>query len=208
MRRVIVATGPAWTPIDGARRITNFSTGETGTRLAEALLSGGADVLCLRGDGATFPAPAGVECRSFSTNDSLMEIFRNEAPGADAIFLPAALCDFEIERGEETMQKIPSHTPSLVLHLRPALKVLPQLRELFPQAFLAGWKYELDGLREDALEQGRRQIERADTNLCVVNGAAYGAGFGILGREGDVVHCADKEMLIRKLTQHFFRRLR
>jgi hypothetical protein len=33
-------------------------------------------------------------------------------------------------------------------------------------------------------EKGRRQIEENSTDLCVVNGAAYGPGFGILTPEG------------------------
>jgi phosphopantothenoylcysteine synthetase/decarboxylase len=34
--KIVITAGPAWTPIDGMRRVTNASTGRLGTILAEA----------------------------------------------------------------------------------------------------------------------------------------------------------------------------
>ena len=45
MSRVIVTCGPSFEPIDQVRRITNFSTGELGILLANALTSAGHDEL-------------------------------------------------------------------------------------------------------------------------------------------------------------------
>jgi phosphopantothenate---cysteine ligase (CTP) len=180
----LVTCGPAYEPIDEVRCITNHSTGELGAMLSEALAAAGFAVICLRGNMATHPAPAGVQIVPFGTNGSLIEILEGIEPPA-AIFHAAALCDFTVARDAGAAGKIRSDTPELRLVLKPAAKVLPLLRPLFPDALLVGWKYEVDGTRQDAVERGRHQIAKCNTNACVVNGPAYGAGLGVL--ENDAV---------------------
>jgi phosphopantothenoylcysteine decarboxylase/phosphopantothenate--cysteine ligase len=88
-KRIIVTCGPSFEPIDNVRRITNFSTGELGVRLAENLSGEGFDVLCFKGSGATWPAPNELcAVDSFDTNDDLLRLLRGAATGHDvgAIF--------------------------------------------------------------------------------------------------------------------------
>ena len=66
------------------------------------------------------------------------------------------------------------------MHLRPAPKVIRQLRALYPNARITGWKYELEGTNEDALARARLQLETCQTDACVLNGAAFGDGFAYL----------------------------
>ena len=62
--KVIVTAGPSYEPIDQVRRLTNFSTGELGLRLADALAQAGCEVWCLRGVSAVYPGPsAGAHLR-------------------------------------------------------------------------------------------------------------------------------------------------
>ena len=200
----VVTCGPASAPIDSVRRITNFATGEIGSILCQALLKAGWDVICLRGEGSTFPAPEGVDVRMFSTNDSLAALFQSLAAAPNAIFHAAALCDFQvadIEGGAE-MKKIPTRDGALTLHLEPAPKILPCLRVWFPGAFIVGWKYELDGDRFAALAKGAAQIRECRTHACVVNGAAYGEGFGILLPNETLTEVADKRGLAAVLVNY------
>ncbi len=200
----VVTCGPASAPIDSVRRITNFATGEIGAILSQALLKAGWDVICLRGVGSTFPAPAGVDVRVFSTNDSLAALFQNLPAAPDAIFHAAALCDFQVAsiEGVAGMKKIPTRDGALTLHLEPAPKILPCLRAWFPTSFIVGWKYELDGDRSAALAKGATQIRECRTNACVVNGAAYGEGFGILFPDGTLTEVADKRGLAAALGDY------
>lgn len=195
----IVTCGPAYEPIDGVRRITNHSTGELGTLLAEALAAAGFEVLCLRGEMASYPAPKGVEVIGFSTNDSLRAELEKITESPAAIFHAAALGDFVLAgiEGAEITGKIHSSTPELKLTLRPASKLLPDLRDLFPESVIIGWKYEMDGTRTDALARGHKQIATARTDACVVNGVAYGKGFGFLqaGISGEEPNFPDKAAL-------------
>lgn len=200
----VVTCGPASAPIDSVRRITNFATGEIGAILSQALLKAGWDVICLRGEGSTFPAPAGIDVRVFSTNDSLAALFQSLPAAPNAIFHAAALCDFQVAsiEGGSGMKKIPTRDGSLTLHLEPAPKILPRLREWFPQAFIVGWKYELDGDRPAALARGAAQIRECRTDACVVNGAAYGEGFGILLSDGALTEVADKRGVATSLLDY------
>jgi len=137
--------------------------------------------------------PSCVEVIPFSNNRSVEELFRGLSFPPDAVFHAAALGDFVVSGVDGgSGKKLESRSGEILLRLSPAPKVLPVLRDLFPDSYLVGWKYELDGGREQALMRGRRQIEEARTDACVVNGAAFGAGFGLLGKAGNLVEYGDK----------------
>ncbi len=202
-RLAVITCGPAHAPIDSVRRITNFATGEIGTILSQELAARGFEIVCFRGEGSTAPAPEGVEVRGFTTNESLAHGIRELHRAPDVIFQAAALCDFEVADigGVEIKNKFTSRIDQLVLTLRPAPKILPTLRESFPFAKIVGWKYELDGSQTDALACGYRQLAECRTDACVVNGSAYGEGFGVvLAGAGGIVHSPDKKSLARTLA--------
>jgi phosphopantothenoylcysteine synthetase/decarboxylase len=213
MPSALVTCGPAHEPIDEVRRLTNHSTGELGTLLAEALSVSGFEVVCLRAETATYPAPRSARVLTFSTNASMSVILEKLTIQPDAVFHAAALCDFLIQRiaPDKAARKIAS-TAEIHLILQPAGKILPRLRPTFPEALIVGWKYELDGSRQDAIQRARTQINISRTNACVLNGSAYGAGFGFLTDESqDVRHLADKtslcEFLVEWTLQHLTRSL-
>ena len=189
--KIIVTCGPSYEPIDEVRRITNFSTGELGTRLARSLARAGHDVTCFKGVAATttFCAePARVV--TFTTNDDLAgqleTLPRRDEIGA--VFHAAALADFKIEWARDGQRKISSRAGAVTLTLVPSSKVIRELRELFPTAKLVGWKYEIDGTRADALAKAGRQLAENHTDVCVINGVAYGRGFGACAAGQPPVH--------------------
>ena len=200
--RCVITAGPTYEPLDNVRRLTNFATGEIGSLLAGALAARGFDAICFRGEGSTFPAPAGTDVRPFSTNASLADGLRALARQPVAIFHAAALCDFVVAGigGTAAAHKLTSRGEEVRLILKPAQKVLPLLRGWFPRAFIVGWKYELDGSRDEAVARGAQQIREAQTNACVVNGAAFGEGFGLLLPDGSLLPVPDKTALADQLA--------
>ncbi len=176
--RVLISCGPAYEPIDAVRRLTNHSTGELGKVLAEALSSHGFDVRCFCGDGATYRSSS-VPVETFGTNASLQKLLEREAGNAEVVLHVAALCDFGIANSQPNI-KLPSSEAQPPLILQPLPKVISHLRSLFPCAVIVGWKYEVNGTRADALKAGFNQIEKNSITACVVNGPAYGPGFGLL----------------------------
>ncbi len=201
--KVIVTCGPAFEPVDEVRRLTNFSTGELGLLLSAELSRAGHEVVCLKGEGAVSHADAGgAKVVPFTTNTSLLERL-HEFSGQDvgAVFHAAALCDYEVkgvhasDGTRMSARKIPTFFGELVVTLRPARKLLPALRGLFPAARIVGWKYELNGNHAAAETKAREQIVTNGTDACVVNGAAWGPGFGFVEPSREVVKLADKPAL-------------
>ena len=207
----LITTGPASAPIDDVRRITNFATGEIGALLAEALAAHGFEPLLFRARGATHTAvPRGALLHEFITNHDLTrqleELATTRAPDIRAVFHAAALSDYAVAavRGPDGSlagtRKIPGDLPQIHLVLEPAAKILPRLRGWFPRAWIVGWKYELEGHREDAVELARAQIAQKRTDATILNGAAYGPGFGLLEDDQSPVHFATKRELAQFLA--------
>lgn len=207
----VITTGPAAAPIDDVRHITNFATGEIGALLAEALAAQGFEPLLFRARGATHTnVPRGALLHEFTTNHDLArqleELSETRAPDIRAVFHAAALSDYAVTavRGPDGSlagtHKIPGDLPQIHLVLEPAAKVLPRLRGWFPRAWIVGWKYELEGTREDAIEIARTQIAQKRTDATILNGAAYGPGFGLLEDDQSPVHFATKREVAQFLA--------
>ena len=202
--RVVVTCGPSYEPIDEVRRITNHSTGQLGFCLSNRLARAGWEVLCLKGVGALHAdLERGVERLPFSTNDHLLERLTAipQREEITAVFHAAALCDFKVGHSLDAdgrpveSAKISSRAGEITLVLTPATKLIGHMRGLFPKAALIGWKYELNGDRADVVEKGIRQLTENHTDLCVLNGRAFGRGFGILEGQEVVAELRDKETL-------------
>lgn len=209
--RCLVTAGPTWEPVDGARRLTNLSTGRLGGELANALAMAGHEVVLFLSESATWRAPlAAMTVRPFTTTASLLQALEGEASDVPlAVFQVAAVSDFSVgSRARrvgpntwvpETAGKPSTAGGSLWLELVPTPKILPRLRDWFPCAHLVGWKYEVDGDRETAIQRGREQILSARTDACVVNGPAWGRGFCRLDRGGGHMEVDSSAALIRTL---------
>jgi len=177
--------------------------------LANHLAKAGCDVVCFRGVGATSQERvAGAKLVPFGTNQHLQSALE-ELPNREkiaAVFHAAALCDYRVKSvltsagAQVAAMKIPSRAGDLVLGLEPTSKVILGLRDLFPASRIVGWKYELVGSRADVLAAAIRQLAESRTDACVMNGAAYGGGFGFLEPKTKPVHFADKAAICVHLT--------
>ena len=208
--KIIVTTGPSYEPIDEVRRITNFSTGELGVLLSNALAVDGHEIFCFKGVSATHPGPldSRVHHLPFTTNDDLLGQITGLAAKHEigALLHVAALADYKVksvsdERGlRQDASKIESRSGALTIELEPASKVITALRSLLPTARLIGWKYELNGTRADALAKAWKQLRENGTDACVVNGRAYGTGFGYCTPPDHIAELADKPALVKFIT--------
>ena len=208
----IVTAGPTHEPLDTVRRLTNFSTGKLGVELANYLTARGHEVTLFVGEQATHPGERqATHIRTFSTTASLRAglLVLKDRP-VDAVFHAAAVSDFTFgtvwqrsaagELSGITAGKIPTRAGGLLVELLPTPKLILELRGWFPQARLAGWKYEVDGGHEGVLHAARRQLAEARTDLCVANGPAYGPGFGLVTPHGEK-RVKDAEALYEGLGQ-------
>jgi phosphopantothenoylcysteine decarboxylase/phosphopantothenate--cysteine ligase len=216
LMQCVVTAGPTFEPLDAVRRLTNFSTGRLGSRLAEFLTARGHDTTLLIGEQARLSAPDGerplLQVQPFTTTTDLRDRLRAlAARSVDAVFHAAAVSDFafgkicqrspdaewvEVKRG-----KIPSRAGALLAELLPTPKILPELRQWFPRARLIGWKYEVEGDRAEVIRLARQQIAECQTDACVANGPAYGAGFGLVPAAHPFTPLPDAAALCEALEQ-------
>lgn len=199
----VITAGPTYETMDNVRRLTNFSTGRLGTELANFLAERGHQVTLLIGEQATHCGERRAQSvEKFSTTANLLEKFRALATqNVGAVFHAAAVSDFQFgkiwvrspegELSEIKTGKISTRVGTLMAELVPTPKVIAELRGLFPQARLVGWKYEVDGDRASVLAAAERQLRECRTDACVANGKAYGSGFGVVTGPGCCEHRRD-----------------
>lgn len=218
----IVTAGPTYEPLDKVRRLTNFSTGALGAQLAAFLTGRGHEVTLMMSATASYRGELKAKTiQYFSTGEDLRQILRDQARNwaeavpparrAPAIFHAAAVGDFKFgklwrrtetgELKEVTEGKVSTRGGQLLAELWPTPKILSELREWFPKATIVGWKYEVDGTREDVIERAKRQLKESRTDACVGNGPAYGERFGIVRADGEWTHFAAKDELFEALER-------
>ena len=197
--QIVISGGPASEPIDQVRFITNQSTGELAVKLAQRFLAAGHKVELLLGRGASYRL---ATARYFQTNEDLHRLLSEVAARVpvDAVLHAAALSDFGMAKATVSGRasdspKISSDAESVELRLVPKPKLIRLLRELFARAYIVGWKFELEGTSTDVVQEGIRQIELNRTNACVLNGSAFGSGFGFCTRQGLLRTLSTKDAL-------------
>jgi phosphopantothenoylcysteine synthetase/decarboxylase len=210
--RFLVTCGPTYESLDEVRRLTNFSTGKLGIGLANHLHEAGHEVTLLKGYYAVCEVKPRVEPVVFTTTDDLLQRFRSAATTPfDAVFHAAAVSDFRFgqvfrrssDGALEPLKsgKFGTREGTLLAELVPTAKVIAESRGLFPSTRIFGWKYEVDGNRQGTVMLGQKQIAENRSDFCVVNGPAYGVGFGIVNPAGFALHCDDRETLYPELLR-------
>ncbi|MGH7939898.1 MAG: phosphopantothenoylcysteine decarboxylase [Limisphaerales bacterium] len=210
----VVTAGPTFEPLDEARRLTNFSTGRLGTELGNYLTARGHSVTLLLGEASVYSGYRKARrVETFTTTSDLRDKLKSlSARKVDVIFHAAAVNDFSIGRIFESnnggklsemkeMKKISSRRGRLLVELLPTTKIIGELRGWFSKTKIVGWKFEADGSRADALAAAQRQIADCSTDLCVVNGPAYGDGFGLVGGIGAPGHLPNPPVLFDALEK-------
>ena len=132
-------------------------------------------------------------------------------PGKGAIFHAAAVSDFTFgkiwetdelgNRTELSSGKVSSRSGHLLAELIPTPKIISQLRDLYADHLIFGWKYEVDGNQSDVLEKAQRQLKECRSDYCIANGAAYGQGFGIVDKTGTHQNLPNREALFERLEE-------
>lgn len=135
-----------------------------GVAIAEEADFRGAEVTLIRTKGSV---PSFVENQiEVETVEEMLEAIESElrAKKYDVVVLAAAVSDFRVKNRANT--KIKSGR-SLTLELEPTPKIIDRVKELQPDVFLVGFKAETG--EEKLIEEARKQIERAGSDLVVTN---------------------------------------
>ena len=171
--------------------------------IAELFHKAGHSVCLWLGEGTTHPLPPSLNrpTQFYTLTDLEGLILKTNLTTFDAILLPAALPDYELDQALDPdnkplpKNKWPGSLPKIHLELRPSSRVLPTLRSKAPKAKIIGWKWEAGAKPEEAIRSAQQQCLSCKTSASVLNGPAYGTGYLLIPAEGGNVPCADAKTL-------------
>ena len=185
---ILVTAGPTREFIDDVRYLSNASSGLMGCALAQAAADAGHSVTLVCGP-ITCEPPACDTLIPVTSADEMARAARDQAPGADAVIMAAAVADYApAERAPGKMKKTEGER---VLRLRRTADILAELGGDKGGRILVGFALEADNARENAL----RKLREKNLDLIVVNGpAAMGAchsSVDLLFASGEIATLAD-----------------
>lgn len=169
-KRVLVTAGSTWVPIDRVRVITNIFTGRTGCAIAQKARDMGAQVKLLIGVGNPGLPLRGVRVIKYSYFDDLLKLMKKELLSGkyDIIIHSAAVSDY-IPVKPRYGKKIPSGSKVLTIKLKPALKIIKQIKKWDPDIFLAQFKLEVGKKLNELIKTGYQSMVKNASDLVVVN---------------------------------------
>jgi phosphopantothenoylcysteine decarboxylase/phosphopantothenate--cysteine ligase len=186
--RVVVSAGGTREPLDPVRFITNRSSGKQGHAIAVAAARRGAEVTLVTSSPLALPPDVPITRLDVETAADMEQAMGAAAEGADVVVMAAAVADFRPKTTAGTKLSKEDGIPEFVLE--PTPDILAGLaRRGAPGQVIVGFAAET----HDAVERGRRKLERKGADLLVVNNvSAPGAGFDhdtnavvILGADGN-----------------------
>ncbi len=161
-RTVLVTAGPTHEPVDPVRFLGNRSSGRMGFALAAEAARRGARVVLVAGP-VSLPTAPGVSRVDVVTAAEMERAVREHAPAADLIVMAAAVADYRPGRPAASKIKKESGPPVLALEENP--DILAGLRDLAPQAVIAGFAAETEDLERNA----RAKLEKKRADFLVAN---------------------------------------
>lgn len=165
-KRVLITAGATKEYIDPIRFITNKSSGKMGVALAEEAEFRGAEVTLIK---TKESVPSFVESQiEVETVEEMLEAIENELKSKkyDVVILAAAVSDFTPK--EKAEKKIKSGQ-TLILELVPTPKIIKRVKEIASEVFLVGFKAEYGISKEELIEQAKKQIEKAKSDVVIAN---------------------------------------
>jgi len=180
--KILITAGGTEEPLDGVRRLSNLSTGATGSAIARAFAERGAEVLLLHAERATLPE-LGVARRTFVTFADLENALRQvlEARAWDAVIHAAAVGDYHVAALEVDGRPVAAGARGkigtgheLVVRLAANPKLIDGLRvwSSNPRMTVVGFKLTDSADPEERRTQVDALIDRGVADLVVHNDLA------------------------------------
>ncbi len=221
-QRILITAGGTRERIDSVRYIGNMSSGRTASRLAEELTAAGHAVTWLGAEDAVRPGPvARLESYySFADLETRLQALLGSG-GYDVVIHAAAVSDFSVARvesaGHGTLEhggeKLPSEC-GLILHLKPNPKLLDSLKTWSgnPALRVIGFKLTDSKDPQQRMAAVKKQFDSSAVDAVVHNDLAEisqtSHPFYLYTSSLQPVHCADSDVLARKINELLAKRWR
>ncbi len=169
--RVLVTAGATREPLDGIRYLSNVSTGQTGSALADQLYVRGWQVTFLGGTGSATPNLV-RDLRTYRDFKDLDHQLRAElmAHSYIGVVHGAAVADFSLENPQPEV-KISSARRELTLKLKANYKILPRLKEYSRTKDIAvvGFKLTFNQSAERTIVAAREILKPGAVDAVIAN---------------------------------------
>src|SRR3989339_1786318 len=164
-QKVIVTAGGTTEKIDEVRFITNRSSGKMGSALAEECYLRGADVLLLRAKNSVSPRYL-IKEKIFETAEELLQLIKVNINDTDVFFQTAAISDYKVEQPYEGKL---SSKQSVVLKLKPQIKIVDHIKKLNPKTKLIAFKAEYSLSEKKLIEEASKKIKDSNADFVIAN---------------------------------------
>ncbi len=173
-KKILITSGSTRAYLDAVRYISNISTGRLGREIATEALRLGASVTLLYGSGSLIPRTnkfvrATLTLVEIETINDLLTSLHEKLKDThfDAIIHAMAVLDYVPEKC--VAGKVPSGKNEWVIKLEKTPKIIKIIRDLWPEAFLVGFKLEAGRTKEELLQIARNFQSQCKANLIVAN---------------------------------------
>lgn len=168
--RVLLTAGPTRAYFDNVRYLSNYSTGELGFRIAQALLRKKMEVFVVTGPThqpfARLPLKGLVQIETAAEMSKAVEFACKKFKPQFAIF-SAAVLDFQPQK--KLAGKVSSKKKDWTVRLVPTPKIIDEVGKRFPKIKRVGFKLEWDSRSGKLLEDFAQELieNKALTAVCV-----------------------------------------
>ncbi len=180
-KNVLITAGSTRGYLDAVRYITNTSTGRLGSEIAFEAMGRGAVVTYIYGADSLFPVIHGrsdlkasqLKLIEIETNNDLMKVLQEKLKNRkfDAIIHAMAVADYVPARAKQS--KTSSQKKEWLVKLVKTPKVINIIRDSWPEAFLVGFKLEVNRTKDEIIRIARRFLAKSKSNLIVANDYKY-----------------------------------
>jgi phosphopantothenoylcysteine decarboxylase/phosphopantothenate--cysteine ligase len=190
-KRILITGGATAEAIDPIRILTNRASGKTGTELALEAFRRGAEVtLVHRG---CIGIQGICEFRAESAKDMTEAVLKELNSGYDLLISAAAISDFTVAPSKHKIKS--DETVTLVL--KPAPKLIREVRKRYPDLKIIGFKAETGVSRQELIRRARESMEASGLSMVVANDVSSGG----MGTEENEVYIIDQEVRYVKGTK-------
>jgi len=180
-KNILITAGSTRGYLDAVRYITNTSTGRLGSEIALEAMGRGAVVTYIYGADSLFPVIhdrndmkiSQLKLIEIETNNDLIKVLQGKLRNRkfDAIIHAMAVADYVPARTKQS--KTSSQKEEWLVKLVKTPKVINIIRVTWPEAFLVGFKLEVNRTKDEIIRIARRFLAKSKANLIVANDYKY-----------------------------------
>ncbi|MCZ7393691.1 MAG: bifunctional phosphopantothenoylcysteine decarboxylase/phosphopantothenate--cysteine ligase CoaBC [Candidatus Methanoperedens sp.] len=167
-KRILITGGATAEAIDPIRILTNRASGKTGIELALEAFRRGADVTLVHRGCIGFQGICEFDVES--ARDMTDTVLGELGKGYDLLISAAAISDFTVTPSKNKIKS----GKEVTLTLKPAPKLIKEVRSKYPELKIIGFKAETGVTEEELVRRARESLEASGLSMVVANDVSRG----------------------------------